>query len=99
MRARFVICANGTLAKPKLPKIRGVESFAGHSFPTSRWERAYTGPHLSKIHDKVVCTIDEALRCCVILLNGRLGGSGDSTAGRRRQAALHVPSHALVGGH
>ncbi|TMA31992.1 MAG: NAD(P)/FAD-dependent oxidoreductase, partial [Deltaproteobacteria bacterium] len=35
MRAHFVICANGTLSKPKLPKIRGIESFAGHSFHTS----------------------------------------------------------------
>ena len=54
MRARFVICANGTLAKPKLPKIRGIDSFAGHSFHTSRWDYAYTGPDLAKLCDKVV---------------------------------------------
>jgi len=54
MRAHFVICANGTLSKPKLPKIRGMESFAGHSFHTSRWDYAYTGADLSKLHDKVV---------------------------------------------
>ncbi len=54
MRARFVICANGTLSKPKLSKIRGMESFRGHSFHTSRWDYAYTGRDLSKLADKVV---------------------------------------------
>ena len=54
MKARFVICANGTLSKPKLSKISGMESFAGHSFHTSRWDYAYTGQDLSKLSDKVV---------------------------------------------
>jgi cation diffusion facilitator CzcD-associated flavoprotein CzcO len=54
MKARFVICANGTLAKPKLSKIRGMASFAGHSFHTSRWDYEYTGPDLSGLADKVV---------------------------------------------
>ena len=38
MRARFVIMANGPLYRPKLPGIPGVESYAGHSFHTSRWD-------------------------------------------------------------
>ncbi len=42
MKARFVICANGTLSKPKLAKIKGLETFKGHSFHTSRWDYAYT---------------------------------------------------------
>jgi len=54
MKARFVICANGTLSKPKLPKIEGIESFAGHSFHTSRWDYGYTGSDLSGLADKVV---------------------------------------------
>ena len=54
MRARFVICANGTLSKPKLSKIRGMESFAGHSFHTSRWDYDYTGADLSRLADQVV---------------------------------------------
>ena len=54
MKARFVICANGTLSKPKLAKIEGMESFAGHSFHTSRWDYEYTGDDLSKLQDKVV---------------------------------------------
>ncbi|MEC8350078.1 MAG: NAD(P)/FAD-dependent oxidoreductase [Pseudomonadota bacterium] len=54
MRAQFVICANGTLAKPKLSAIAGMESFAGHSFHTSRWDYDYTGEHLEQLKDKVV---------------------------------------------
>jgi len=54
MRAKFVICANGTLSKPKLSKIEGMESFAGHSFHSSRWDYAYTGEDLEKLADKVV---------------------------------------------
>ena len=54
MRARFVVCANGTLSKPKLPNIEGKESFSGHSFHTSRWDYDYTGADLSGLEDKVV---------------------------------------------
>jgi cation diffusion facilitator CzcD-associated flavoprotein CzcO len=54
MKARFVICANGTLSKPKLSKIQGMETFKGHSFHSSRWDYAYTGDDLSGLADKVV---------------------------------------------
>ena len=54
MKARFVICANGTLSKPKLSKIKGMESFEGHSFHTSRWDYDYTKEDLSGLEDKVV---------------------------------------------
>lgn len=54
MRAQFVICANGTLSKPKLSKINGMERFAGHSFHTSRWDYEYTGQDLENLNDKVV---------------------------------------------
>ncbi|HWA63636.1 MAG TPA: NAD(P)/FAD-dependent oxidoreductase [Caulobacteraceae bacterium] len=54
MTANFVICANGTLSKPKLSKIAGMETFAGHSFHTSRWDYAWTGADLEKLGDKTV---------------------------------------------
>jgi cation diffusion facilitator CzcD-associated flavoprotein CzcO len=54
MSAQFVICANGTLSKPKLAKIAGMESFRGHSFHTSRWDYTYTGDDLSNLDDQVV---------------------------------------------
>jgi cation diffusion facilitator CzcD-associated flavoprotein CzcO len=54
MKARFVICANGTLSKPKLSKIAGMETYGGHSFHSSRWDYAYTGEDLSGLSDKTV---------------------------------------------
>jgi cation diffusion facilitator CzcD-associated flavoprotein CzcO len=54
MRARFVICANGTLSKPKLSKIAGMETFGGHCFHSSRWDYGYTKDDLSGLQDKVV---------------------------------------------
>ncbi len=57
MTANFVICANGTLSKPKLSKIAGMETFAGHSFHTSRWDYAWTGADLEKLGDKTVGVI------------------------------------------
>ena len=38
MRARFVILANGILTTPKLARIKGMETFAGDAFHTSRWD-------------------------------------------------------------
>jgi cyclohexanone monooxygenase len=43
LRAHYVCMANGPLNRPKLPGIAGIESFAGHSFHTSRWDYDYTG--------------------------------------------------------
>jgi cation diffusion facilitator CzcD-associated flavoprotein CzcO len=37
MQARAVVLANGILTTPKLARIEGMESFAGESFHTSRW--------------------------------------------------------------
>ena len=54
LKAKFVVCANGTLSKPKLAKIDGIERFGGHSFHTSRWDYAFTGPDLENLEDKVV---------------------------------------------
>ena len=54
LSAQFVICANGTLSKPKLSRIDGMETFEGHSFHTSRFDYAYTGRDLSNLKDKVV---------------------------------------------
>jgi cation diffusion facilitator CzcD-associated flavoprotein CzcO len=54
MRARFVICANGTLSKPKLSRIEGMDTFRGHAFHTSRWDYAYTGATLEHLRDKTV---------------------------------------------
>ncbi|MFN0025557.1 MAG: flavin-containing monooxygenase [Acidimicrobiales bacterium] len=38
MKARFVVLANGILTTPKLARIKGMETFKGQSFHTSRWD-------------------------------------------------------------
>ncbi|CAN5208636.1 NAD(P)/FAD-dependent oxidoreductase [soil metagenome] len=43
IQASFVVLTTGPLNRPKLPAIPGAETFAGHSFHTSRWDYAYTG--------------------------------------------------------
>ncbi|MDQ6697901.1 MAG: NAD(P)/FAD-dependent oxidoreductase [Actinomycetota bacterium] len=43
LTAQFVAMGTGPLHVPKLPGIEGIESFAGHSFHTSRWDYEYTG--------------------------------------------------------
>ena len=59
--SRFVIPAAGPLHRPKLPGIKGIESFRGHSFHTSRWDFEYTGGdvsgNLEKLKDKRVAII------------------------------------------
>ncbi len=58
MSAQFLIMGNGPLHRPKLPGIPGIESFAGYSFHTSRWDYDYTGGdskgNLHKLSDKRV---------------------------------------------
>jgi cation diffusion facilitator CzcD-associated flavoprotein CzcO len=41
--AQFIATGTGPLHVPKLPGVEGIETFAGHSFHTSRWDYAYTG--------------------------------------------------------
>ncbi|KAJ4348852.1 uncharacterized protein N0V89_010231 [Didymosphaeria variabile] len=59
--SRFVIPAAGPLHKPKLPGIKGLDSFKGHTFHTSRWDFDYTGGDVSgglvNLQDKRVAII------------------------------------------
>ena len=61
MKARFVAMSNGPLKRPKLPGIKGVETFKGHTFHTSRWDYGYTGGdstgNLTGLRDKRVAII------------------------------------------
>jgi cyclohexanone monooxygenase len=69
--AQFVAMGTGPLHVPKLPGITGVESFAGHSFHTSRWDYDYTGGDpsgapLDKLADKrvgIIGTGATAVQC------------------------------------
>ena len=51
--ARFLAMGTGPLHVPKLPGIPGIESFAGHSFHTSRWDYDYTGGDPTSPMDKL----------------------------------------------
>ncbi|MBC2667664.1 flavin-containing monooxygenase [Novosphingobium piscinae] len=62
LRPRFVIVAPGVLNMPKLPAIKGIDSFKGKLFHTSRWDYGYTGgapgdPTLDKLADKRVAIV------------------------------------------
>ncbi len=41
--ATLVAVSPGSLTRPKLPGIPGINEFAGHTFHTSRWDYGYTG--------------------------------------------------------
>jgi cation diffusion facilitator CzcD-associated flavoprotein CzcO len=69
MTATFVICANGTLAKPRLAIIDGMETFEGKSFHTSRWDYEFTGQDLELLHDKVVGIIGTGASAVQIVPN------------------------------
>ena len=43
LKSQFVVIANGSLSKPKLPAIPGINEFEGHTFHSSRWDYSYTG--------------------------------------------------------
>lgn len=64
LRARFFIMAPGPLNRPRLPGVKGIERFKGHSFHSSRWDYDYTGGDtnggLHKLRDKRVAIIGTA---------------------------------------
>jgi cation diffusion facilitator CzcD-associated flavoprotein CzcO len=69
--AQFLAMGTGPLHVPKLPGIPGLESFAGHSFHTSRWDYSYTGGDpdgapMDKLADKrigIIGTGATAVQC------------------------------------
>ena len=61
IKARYVIHANGFLNRPKLPAMKGINDYTGHTFHTSRWDYDYTGGdsngNLNNLKDKTVAII------------------------------------------
>ena len=61
IKARYVIHANGFLNRPKLPAMKGINDYQGHTFHTSRWDYDYTGGdsygNLVNLKDKKVAII------------------------------------------
>ena len=64
IRARFVVMAQGSYNRPKLPGIPGIEEFrnaGGHVFHSARWDYDYTGGDanggLHKLADKRIALV------------------------------------------
>ncbi|MGB3331765.1 MAG: NAD(P)/FAD-dependent oxidoreductase [Mycobacterium sp.] len=64
LRARFVVMAQGSYNRPKLPGIAGIKEFmnaGGHVFHSARWDYDYTGGDanggLDKLADKRVALV------------------------------------------
>ena len=61
IKARYVVHSNGPLNRPKLPAIKGINDFKGHTFHTSRWDYDYTGGdshgNLDNLKDKRIAII------------------------------------------
>ena len=61
IKARYIVHSNGPLNRPKLPAIKGINDYKGHTFHTSRWDYEYTGGsshgELSRLKDKKVAII------------------------------------------
>lgn len=73
IKARFVIPAAGPLHRPKLPGVKGISSFKGHSFHSSRWDYNYTGGDntggLTGLSDKRVAVIGTGATAVQIVPN------------------------------
>ena len=77
IKARYVIHANGFLNRPKLPAMKGINDYTGHTFHTSRWDYDYTGGdsngNLDNLKDKTVAIIGTgatAVQCVPHLAEG-----------------------------
>ena len=61
IQARYVVHSNGPLNRPKLPAMKGINDYKGHTFHTSRWDYDYTGGSshgdLTGLKDKRVAII------------------------------------------
>ena len=61
IKARYVVHSNGPLNRPKLPAMKGINDFKGHTFHTSRWDYDYTGGdtkgNLTNLKDKRVAVV------------------------------------------
>ena len=96
IRARFVVMAQGSYNKPKLPGIPGIKEYldgGGHAFHSARWDYDYTGGDanggLDKLADKRVALIGTGATGVQLVPHPRPGC----------QAALCVPAHPVLGGH
>lgn len=108
IKARFVIPSAGPLHRPKLPGVKGIEDFKGHSFHSSRWDYGYTGGDngggLTGLKDKRVAVIGTGAtgkqqRCRTTLYVTLIASSCPDRPKRSevRKRAFRLPTNSLVG--
>jgi cyclohexanone monooxygenase len=93
LHARFVTVGTGPLNRPKLPGIKGIESFRGQVFHSSRWDYRITGGdwngNLHKLADKRVALIGTGASSIQIL--PRLAESAQQVYAFQRTPAIVNP--------
>ncbi len=98
IRARFVVMAQGSYNRPKLPGIPGgIKDFGGHVFHSARWDYDYTGGSadggLDKLADKRVALVGTG--ATGIQLVPHLAGmprSSSSFSAPPRRRSMHAPT-------
>ena len=78
IKARYLVNSNGPLNRPKLPAIKGVHDFKGHTFHTSRWDYGYTGGsssgNLTGLKGKKVAVIGTGATAVATISGGAVTG-------------------------
>lgn len=102
--ATLVAVSPGSLTRPKLPGIPGINEFRGHTFHTSRWDFGYTGGDesggLTKLTDKrvgVIGTGSTGLQCIPHLAEWRSSSTSSSAPRARFRCAATAPPTPLGG--
>ncbi len=95
IRARFVVMAQGSYNRPKLPGIPGIKDFAGHVFHSARWDYDYTGGDadggLHKLADKRVAWSAPAPPASSWCRTSAATPRNSSSSSALRPRSTHVP--------
>ena len=93
LTSKYLVSAIGTIIKPKLANVPGLESFKGHMFHTSRWDYGYTGGGiaggLTGLRGKLVAIIGTG--CTAIQAVPHLAESADHLYVVQRTPSVVLP--------
>jgi cyclohexanone monooxygenase len=98
--SKFIGVGAGSLSEPKLPGIKGIDTFKGHKFHAARWDYEYTGGkpgdnNLSKLKDKTVAVIGTGATAIQIV--GPLAENAKETfVFQRTPSAVHARDNAEI---